>query len=82
MNDILGQFSQSINHINLALMVLTVLVHLMFAAGVARDVGNFHKQNVLTQIVSGMVWVLATALGGVWVALIYWLIHHSSLSRR
>ncbi|MDA7742091.1 hypothetical protein N8865_00580 [Francisellaceae bacterium] len=81
MNEIYGQVSQSITHLNLIMLGLTILVHLMFAAGVAKDVGNFHTQKIMPKIVPGMVWVLATAIGGVWVALIYWLIHHSSLSR-
>ena len=82
MDFVSGQLSQMAVHINLIIIILTVIVHLMFAAGVAKDVGNFHKRNILPQLVPGAIWVLATVIGGVWVALIYWLVHHSSLSRR
>lgn len=82
MNNIYQQISTSISHIHIFIIALTFAIHLIFAAGIAKDAGNFNKQNITTQIVPSSAWVLATALGGVWVALIYWIIHHSSLSRR
>lgn len=68
-------------HLQMVVFILMVLLHLILAAGVAKDINHFHKRRLDTQLVSGMVWVLATLLGGVWVLLIYWLIHHSSLSK-
>jgi len=78
----LDQFSTSISHIMLLILIINVVVHLVFAAGIARDVGHLHKLNTSTQLAPGFAWVLATLVGGVFVAAAYWLLHHSSLARR
>lgn len=57
-----------------------VLINTAFAIGVYIDAENIYKySNRQTFLVGRGVWALATILGGVFVAGIYWLIHHSNL---
>ncbi len=73
--------SQSVNSISTILFILNIILHILFATGIAKDVGNLNKMKVPTQLVSGTVWVLATLIGGVLVLGLYWLVHHSALAR-
>lgn len=60
--------------------LLTAIVHVGFAFAVAADSGllwRHFRRN--TFLVSGWLWALATLLGGVFIAGIYWLVHHSNL---
>ena len=64
----------------IALWVLTAIIHISFAFGVLNDTQMLWRHlRRKTFFVGGGLWALATLLGGVFVAAIYWLIHHSSL---
>ena len=60
--------------------VVTAIVHVGFACAVWVDTGlmqrHLRRQPFL---VGGTMWALATLLGGVFVAAVYWLVHHSTL---
>jgi len=64
----------------LVFWVLTIVVNVSFALAVwndSRHLGAYlHRR---TFFVGGGIWALATLLGGVFVAAIYWLLHHSTL---
>lgn len=68
--------------LKLVIMLITVIIHILFASAVAADAGRLNKQSLQPLLVSGITWAFATLLGGVFVAAIYWLMHHSTLTRR
>ncbi|HSI14498.1 MAG TPA: hypothetical protein VK961_20780 [Chthoniobacter sp.] len=60
--------------------IITAIVHVGFAAAVLADAGMMpHKLRREPILVGGVIWALATLLGGVFVAVVYWLVHHSTL---
>ena len=60
--------------------LFAAIVHIGFAAAVWADAANlWHQFRRNTFFVGGGLWALATLIGGVFVAVAYWVIHHSSL---
>jgi len=82
MNEFFGQFSQTINSFASLVFIINVVLHLIFASGIAKDVGNLNKRSIPTQMIAGYAWVIATAIGGILVLALYWLMHHSGLAKR
>ena len=63
----------------IAVAVLTVLIHIIFAVAVYRDAIRLDRTRTLI-IVGPAIWCIATLLGGVITAAIYWAMHHSRLN--
>ena len=59
--------------------ILTVLIHIVFAIAVYRDATRLDRTRALI-IVGPGIWCIATLLGGVITAAIYWAMHHSRLN--
>ncbi len=81
MNHLLAPFAQSISSISAVIFLLNALLHVMIAAGVAKDVGHRNKRRAPTHFIPGIVWVLSALIGGILLLAVYWLIHYSSLAR-
>jgi hypothetical protein len=58
---------------------LTILIHVLFAAAVARDAGALRDNGQRIILVGPMIWVFATLIGGVFVGVTFWLMHHTEI---
>ncbi len=62
------------------IILLIVIVHMFFAFGVYSDALKLRRTFKTTILVNPAMWLFATILGGVLVAAIYWILHHSTLN--
>jgi len=61
--------------------ILTAVINISFAIGIYADADDLLKHTgKRTFLAAKEVWALAALLGGVFVAGIYWVIHHSALN--
>ena len=70
-------WAQTVTGISILIVVLTAIVHWCFCVAVYIDAKRLPRKPIL---VAPVVWSLATLLGGLFVAAVYWVIHHSRLS--
>ena len=62
--------------------LLMAVVNVSFASGVWLDAGDIRRTGGGKPFLAGpAVWAVATLFGGVFVAGVYWVVHHSSLRR-
>ena len=79
--DLMRTYSEQIASVQFILLFVNVILHIIFAGAVAKDTGLLVKQGARTLLVSPIVWAFATLIGGVFIAVIYWFMHHSTLTR-
>lgn len=60
-------------------LILVVIIRIAFAAAVKQDGDIICMKGSGTFLVPPVIWSLATLLGGVMVAVGYWVVHHSTL---
>jgi hypothetical protein len=75
---ILGQLT---GMVALLFFTLTAVVHVCFAVAVVQDIARGRKEGRNPWLVGPEIWALATLAGGVFVAAVYWVMHHSSLNQ-
>ena len=69
-----------ISGIAICSVVIIIVVHISFAVAIFRDATNLpaHRKPIF---VGPTIWLLATLIGGIFVATIYWMMHHSRLNQ-
>lgn len=71
----------SVFTVAIGVSILTALVHIVFAVAIYRDAARLKRSQALVMAgVGPVIWCLATLLGGVVTAGIYWAMHHSRLN--
>lgn len=58
-----------------------VLVHIAFSAAVFNDANKLQREQGSLAFVNAWLWSLAVLVGGVFVALAYWVMHHSTIAK-
>ena len=81
-----GHWGLAVSVIAIGAFVITAVVHLGFAIAVFRDATYLRDPRNLCAprkpiFVGRIIWFLATLVGGVFLAGIYWVIHHSRLNQ-
>ena len=60
---------------------MTVIVHIFCGLGIAKDIPKVLERRLTTILLPKFVWILVGLTCGIWGLLIYWLLHHSNISR-
>ena len=81
MDLILNHYQHSLDAFQQILWIINAFIHLLFAGAVAKDCGYLTKRGIKPILVSPSTWAFTTLIGGVWVAGLYWFLHHSTLTR-
>lgn len=74
-------YGNQINSFYYLVMLINGILHIIFAGAVAKDAGRLQKMGQATLLVSAHTWAFATLIGGVFTGVVYWLMHHSTLTR-
>lgn len=81
LNEFAKQFGHQIQTFFYLILLINGILHVLFAGAVARDAGNLYHLGQKPVLVSAATWAFATLIGGVLTATIYWILHHSTLTR-
>lgn len=76
MNHMLTAFLEQIPSIRLMLLIITSILHILFAGAVAQDAVQRNKRGLKTHLVAGGTWAFAVLVGGPLIAIGYWFMHH------
>lgn len=66
---------------NILPIIGAILVHLAFSAAVFNDANKLQRERGSLAFVNSWLWSLAVLVGGVFVALAYWVMHHSTIAK-
>lgn len=74
-------YSAQLTSIYYLMLLVNAVLHIIFAGAVAKDGGNLQKIGQKTLLVSPYIWAFSVLVGGVFVAVVYWFMHHSTFTR-
>ena len=63
-------------------VVITAIVHIAFSIGVYRDASSLQYEPSRLMFDKPGIWGLAVLIGGVFVAVAYWFVHHSNFAKK
>ncbi len=81
LGELAKQFGVQIQTFFYLITLINGILHFIFAGAVARDAGSLSRLGQKPVLVSAPTWAFATLIGGVFTATIYWILHHSTLTR-
>lgn len=79
--DFINALNLSVMQFHSIILLLTVILHILIATGIAKDIGSMRKRQLPPLFMPASAWVLAGLLAGIWGLMVYWLMHHSSIAR-
>lgn len=79
--ELANQYGTQIQTFFYLITIINGILHVIFAGVVARDAGNLYRLGQKPVLVSAATWAFATLIGGVFTGTIYWILHHSTLTR-
>lgn len=68
--------------LQLIFFIGVAIVNIAFALNISKDGEQIRSEGSEPLLAGPALWSFATLLGGVFVAAIYWVVNHSTLSRR
>lgn len=81
LDNLVETYSAQLSSIYYLIILINAILHIIFAGAVAKDGGRLHKMGQKTLLVSPSIWAFAVLVSGVFTAVVYWLMHHSTLTR-
>lgn len=81
LNEFIKNYGDQITSLYYVIVFINAILHIIFAGAVAKDAGNLLKIGKKTLLVSAHTWAFAVLIGGVFTAVVYWVMHHSALLR-
>lgn len=77
----IGQLMMAIGQWSYLYFLVTILIHIAFSAATFNDARQLRNKGEQLALVGPVLWSVAVLVGGVFVALAYWVMHHSTLKQ-
>ena len=63
------------------IIIFNMLIHIFCGLGIAKDITRVLERRITTVLLPKNIWILVGLVVGIWGVLIYWLMHHSNISK-